>query len=341
MLIRRASRREGERRVAEAPAAPIRPVVEVGADGTPRQAPQRAAHRSVSDNPIIWRELRRPIFGSLRQRVIAGCACVVIVLVSYWGMAASHSLMQFEAHSVYAVIFHGLTLVMAAVLSATAIAQEKESDTWTLLLATPISGSAIVWGKALGVLRRLIVPMGFFICHFLLFTAAGVLNFGAVALVAWVMFSFNSLWIATGMYLSVRLRKVTVAVIVNLMLAVVLYLVVPIVMAIFGDLARSDGLGRQGLWPLPFYYLFSGMQGLKHWNGLSRYYSYDTYNLPYPGREDVSGLEFLVAIVAVGVIYLAVSALILRHTARRFDHFVARAPQKKRGGINPALSQPA
>jgi ABC-type transport system involved in multi-copper enzyme maturation permease subunit len=248
--------------------------------------------------------------------------------------------MYFEAHTGYAVIFHGLTLVMAAVLSATAIAQEKESDTWTLLLATPISGSAIVWGKALGVLRRLIVPMGFFICHFLLFTAVGVLNFGAVALVAWVMFSFNSLWIATGIYLSVRLRKVTAAVIVNLMLAVVLYLVVPIVMAIFGDVARSDGLGRQGCWPLPFYYLVFGIQGLKHWNGLRTNYSYDTYNLPYSGREAVSGLEFFVAVIAIGVIYLAVSALILSRTARRFDHFVARAPQKKRGGINPALPQP-
>ena len=44
-----------------------------------------------------------------------------------------------ELQMVYAVIFNGLYWLLVAVLSATAIAQEKESDTWTLLLTAPLS----------------------------------------------------------------------------------------------------------------------------------------------------------------------------------------------------------
>ena len=43
-------------------------------------------------------------------------------------------------------------------LSSTAIANEKESDTWTVLLVSPISAKSIVLGKLVGLLRRLVWP---------------------------------------------------------------------------------------------------------------------------------------------------------------------------------------
>src|SRR4029079_8997121 len=104
----------------------------------------------------------------------------------------------------------------AGVISATCIAQEKEGDTWTILLASPLSGSAIVWGKALGVLRRLMWPMILAIAHFFLFMLAGVVSPTGFALVVVVMTCFISIWVATGVTLSLMFRKVTIAVIVNL-----------------------------------------------------------------------------------------------------------------------------
>ena len=50
-----------------------------------------------------------------------------------------------------------------------------------------------------------------------------------------VIVTFNSLWIATGVSLSLRCKKVTIAVIINLALPVLLYGVTSLILAIEGD----------------------------------------------------------------------------------------------------------
>ena len=62
--------------------------------------------------------------------------------------------------------------------------------------------------------------------HFLIFTLFGVIKWQALLLVVWVMVSFNFIWLATGLYLSLRLKKATTAVVVNLLIAVFAYAVV-------------------------------------------------------------------------------------------------------------------
>ena len=44
------------------------------------------------------------------------------------------------------------------------------------LLASSLSGAAIVWGKALGAMRRLMWPMIAIVAHFMLFTVGGVIS---------------------------------------------------------------------------------------------------------------------------------------------------------------------
>ena len=88
--------------------------------------------------------------------------CVILLLVTYALLANVNGLDDEDTQIGYAVVFNGLFMLLVCVLAGTAIAQEKESDTWTLLLATPISGWDIVWGKVLGQLRRLISRCG---CH--------------------------------------------------------------------------------------------------------------------------------------------------------------------------------
>jgi hypothetical protein len=52
------------------------------------------------------------------------------------------------------------------------------------------------------------------------------------------MFAFNALWIATGVFLSLWLRKVTLAVIINLLLALFAYLGVLMLLVIFSEVPR-------------------------------------------------------------------------------------------------------
>jgi ABC-type transport system involved in multi-copper enzyme maturation permease subunit len=222
-------------------------------------------------------------------------------------------------HVGYAWVFNLLVWLLVSVLSATAIAQEKESDTWTLLLTTPLSGSEIVWGKVTGLYRRLLWPGVLIFAHFLLFTLVGAFDWPAFPLTLWVMFSFNSVWVAAGIYLSLRYRKVTFAVILNLLAAVVVYLAAFFVLLVVGELTRDNDLPELVLWYLPYFYMGVGISS--DWDARDHEQFY------LPGDLRVDGLSFATAAVVAGILHLALALFILRWTARRFDHIVKRARQ--------------
>ncbi len=296
----------------------------------------------MSDNPVLWREVRRPLTTRRWQAVLASVLCAGLLLISYAVLADENALDDPEAQVGYAFVFHGLLWLLVSVLSATAIAQEKESDTWTLLLTTPVRGATIVFGKAAGLLRRVMWPFLFAVGHFALFTVTGVISVTSFLLIVWVMVAFNSVWIATGIYLSLRLRKVTFAVILNLLLAVLIYPVVAVVLLVGGELVRNragEAYAEQVAWYLPYSYLAIGVEGLdgryrssqpepRFWlprrygfGGLRAGASFD-YRAQY-----VTAWEYLGVVFVVGCVYMGVGGLILLRTARRFDRIVGRAQQ--------------
>ena len=56
-----------------------------------------------------------------------------------------------------------------------------------------------------------------------IFLATGVVHYQTVFLIICIILCCNSLWIATGIYFSLRMSKTTVAVVYNLLLAPLLY----------------------------------------------------------------------------------------------------------------------
>jgi ABC-type transport system involved in multi-copper enzyme maturation permease subunit len=279
-----------------------------------------APPRDVSDRPVLWREVRRPLTSRRWQAVVATVAAVGMLLSTYVMLHGEGDLMDEETHIGYAFVFNALVWLLVSVLSATVIAQEKEGDTWTLLLTTPLSGEAVVWGKVLGLFRRMMWPAGLIFGHFAVFTVSGAVDPGAFLVALWVIFCFNSVWVATGVYLSLRLKRVTFAVIINLLLAVVLYLGVFVVLLILSELASNGDVVEAVLWYLPYYYLVVGMDDLpRHHYG---------HMIDLPNDVEVTYGTFMVVVFLVGTLHLALSALLLQWTASRFDQIVGRAGQR-------------
>jgi ABC-type transport system involved in multi-copper enzyme maturation permease subunit len=137
-----------------------------------------------------------------------------------------------EIHVIYVIVFLGAGLLFTMVFPATCITTERESQTWLLLLATTLGTWEILWGKALGALRRCGPAWLLLFGHMLAFVVAGIIHPIALVqlgvLVAWLLLFLTS----TGLYFSTSLRHTTTAVIANMALAAGLWAIFPLVLAI-------------------------------------------------------------------------------------------------------------
>lgn len=287
--------------------------------------------RGVGDNPVLWREWRRPLLPRQWMRVLAGTMTVGLLLLSYLVFSLDSNLLDDEElHIGYAFVFHTLLLLMSVVLSATAVATEKESDTWTLLIVSPVTGSQVMWAKFVGVMRRMFWPWTIVLLHFGIFTLAGVVSIWSTLIVIAMTVSGNAIWVATGLYLSLRVSKVTTAVVLNLLLPILIYGLVPLTLAAieYGlGFMRGEDVAELTLYYLPYWYMGEGIDRLS--NGSSIHTSILNTNqriwLPFFG-DRVAGIYMLILVFVASTIFLGLTALILQWTAWRFDRYVKRAP---------------
>ena len=137
----------------------------------------------------------------------------------------------------------------------------------------------------------------------------------------WVIFSFNTVWAATGLYLSLRLRKVTTAVIVNLLIPVFLFIAVPIAASVLGEIfAREDTWAEiTGLY-VPYVYL---AQILSRRNS----YTPNSQDLWLPVLSYVPVATYLICVFAAGAIHILMACVIVRRTEQAFNRLVGRSRQ--------------
>ncbi len=128
---------------------------------------RRSAVRRVRGAPVVWKELRRPIFPRGRRGVfnilgLIAAACVILGVLVY---LLVHSRVTLGPVSiVVAVLLVLLFIINVAGSAASTIAREKEARTLPILLMTPLDNGTIVRGKAWGLLRRnlpLLIPVPF------------------------------------------------------------------------------------------------------------------------------------------------------------------------------------
>lgn len=315
----------------------------------------------MGDNPVLWRELRQPLFRRTWQRVVAAVVVGGAFGLVYLAMAAGgrDTIGRPGPHVGFSTVLCGIWWLLGTVLAATCATREKEADTWTLLVASPVRGRQVVWGKAAGVFRRMLVPTAVVAAHFLLFAAAGVIPVWAVPFAVGMTVASGALWVAVGVAVSMWARRVTVTVALSLLPAVLLYGGLPIVAAVGGELLtrRADRAAEQTLWVNPYYYLGQGFEGLNRIDRYERYRREGQYYGWYDGyrarpyrlmREDVSGGVFVAVAALCAAAHLGAAALVLNWAGTAFDGVTGRAGRRRPvglldevpGGADPTGSHP-
>lgn len=278
-----------------------------------RRLPASGRSRVVGERPVLWREVRRPIFRSrLIMLVIAIAAVVIISLI-----AITKAYEQPEFHQILAtagaLVFAGL----ASIATTATISTERESRTLQVLLTAPLSSSSIIWGKFVGGLSRLWpLPAALAADLFILGTLGGcatvipgVLYFGHIISTAVFLCAMGVLW-------SVLIRKSVLAGVAGLLFAASIWIIIPVLSTIFSDMV-SDQSGEDVI-----SILFSGNPvALAISSGLATPSSTDIWRIPREfqvANANYSAETFIWLSLGVWVMYGIASALALHLASRVF-----------------------
>jgi ABC-type transport system involved in multi-copper enzyme maturation permease subunit len=221
---------------------------------TPSQSAPAGPVKRVVGPPVIWKELRAPFVRGVdnRNSYIGLAAAVGAQLITYILVAPKNGLAFSITHTAYGLLFVGLGLIFGIVFSATCITTEKESQSWLLLLGTPLSDWEILLGKAASAFRRTIPIWGLLGGHLLLFTLMGYLH-----PIVWVQVPIVAAWssffaISVGLYFSSRCRHTSSAMVAGLALLFGLWVVGPALAGGIGVIFGHTDLFTKSLFMHPF-----------------------------------------------------------------------------------------
>jgi len=178
-----------------------------------------------------------------------------------------------------------------------------------------------VMGKLLGIVRRVAPLCILIVVHFFLFLIGGTINKVTFLIILYLTFTTNIIWIATGLFLSLKIKRVTFAVMLNLAGPLVVYVLPFIILGITFSATRHDEYAEVvGLY-CPYPYLGSA---ISNYNSAAMSHSRPLW---MPVYGEVEEGEFLLGVLVAGLIHLGASAAIIYSTVRHFDRLVERAPQ--------------
>ncbi|MBN2128019.1 MAG: ABC transporter permease subunit, partial [Sedimentisphaerales bacterium] len=173
------------------------------------------------------------------------------LLVTYLMTARQGSLDEEFAHVSYGLLFVFMGSVFNIVFSATRITTEKESQTWPLLLVTPLSDWDVLLGKAVSSFRRCLPIWGLLAGHVFLFVLVGYIHpiaiFHLLIVVGWLSCFITG----AGLYFSTRFRRTTSAVVASFSLALALWAVGPILAGLISAAADRGDPIEKCLWAHP------------------------------------------------------------------------------------------
>lgn len=187
-------------------------------------------------NAMLWKELRTRASGRLRNATRIGMGLLLFVILPLsllMGDGVRHA-------DVPALWMSAIMLLFMAVGGATGLfAREKEERKWEILLATPVSGAAVLRAKFLAGLAGLL-PLAAILA--LLFT--GLCAARGVGLAGWLVTGgtvgiFVLFAYVLGMTASLRARSTRAAYSITSLVLLLLLMILPLILALWSGL--TDG----------------------------------------------------------------------------------------------------
>ncbi|MBN1123487.1 MAG: ABC transporter permease subunit [Sedimentisphaerales bacterium] len=209
--------------------------------------------KPVHGSPVLWREMRHVSGkGIIIGTILLGLASVVPLAV-FLLYGNPGWMVFYRIHSLIAMALWLIVSLRTCSMAAVSITQERESRTWTSLLATPLSETDILFGKALAIVYRniflwivlLVTNLLFYWCV-LFIQQKQSSNMEPDQAIQYIVYFFLSLGssiafllylIGVGLFFSSRLRSTTAAVAVTVLFILVFYflsrLLIPILYTFF------------------------------------------------------------------------------------------------------------
>jgi ABC-type transport system involved in multi-copper enzyme maturation permease subunit len=286
----------------------------------------------VGDDAMLWKETQGTP-GSRLVALVSILTALAVVMIGYDSFKTTipRSWQAFRLHGyrlddadprhvlgielrVAAAGLFGVWSLLLMIASATSISREREDDTWTSLVSTPLSGREILRAKLLGAAWS---------CRHLAYAILGVIAFGVAlgathplgALLAGAQLAAFGLFVsAAGTLISIRMRTTSAALGLGVVVLVALDLIAPIIL---GVVVRENG--ALPLLPSQPILIALGMLTPRNLEEIRRYlWSNDVERWSPRIREVV----FTAAIGSLA--YLALGPILLAWAYRRFDRLLDR-----------------
>jgi ABC-type transport system involved in multi-copper enzyme maturation permease subunit len=301
---RKALRAASEAQPEHDPSAPPISPGPIGADH------ENDHSREVTGNPVMWRELRQPLFAAPWKRWAGVLGIVTIVAIihastlSSYGRDASYGVVMVPSICIVALL-----ILTAASVPAGAVTTELEARTWATLLTTPLSTFQILLPKVLGALRRLWPPFLFITLHLVVCIARGIAPVGSLPFTLLHFGAYAVFLCCTGVFFSLCSRKSAVASTLNLSVAFALWLLGPIFFGLLvGAVLRgSDKSIGLFLFSNPVFTYGAGLANMCE--------SPANYDM---GPLDLAPLHFYILWAFSLMVYLAFAGVVLTYARQNF-----------------------
>ncbi|MCF7955038.1 MAG: ABC transporter permease [Phycisphaerae bacterium] len=194
--------------------------------------------RPISDNPVIWREARSPVFVKRKFLRIASILVVSIGSVIAFFIGIFSALMnQGDYLQLFVLGFMIYGAIFTVIFPASCIPAEKESRSWVMLMSTSLTDRQILIGKFVGILRKCMFPWSLLLLFLLYTSVLQITHPITVIFITLNIISVIALLSGTGLFVGTLFRKANGAVVANILLAAAVWAIIPII---------CEFLGRRG-----------------------------------------------------------------------------------------------
>lgn len=280
--------------------------------------PERGAarrSREVGEAPVLWRELRQSSLGT-RQRTILAIAIAIAVpalLWIRWGPAEQ------GVHASIAIICLLAAMLQGALLTTSAVGAEREAGSWDTLLTTPLAPRDILLGKFLGTLRRQWLLLSVIVADLGL-AALGRWIPPVLVLQAVIIFAGPVILLsASGLLMSMLLRRTTLAAIWNLGFALSVWIGSWLAIGLFAWVTSPANDLAEGLVHLNLINSPPAMMGFAVDGALN-----DWRNDYYIGDWEVTAGGFTIAAIVGSGLQIGAGLLMIAFAVRQFNRLTGR-----------------